>query len=61
MIDAAGLTDDEAYRTFNMGVGMAVICSPDDVDDVAEALEAEGFSPFVMGEVVAGTGKVCYR
>ena len=61
MIDAAGLTDDEAYRTFNMGVGMAVICAPDDVDDVAEALEAEGFSPFVMGEVVAGTGKVVYR
>ena len=61
MVRAAGLTDDEAYRTFNMGVGMAVICDPDDVDDVAEALEAEGFSPFVMGEVVAGTGKVVYR
>lgn len=61
MVRAAGLTEDEAYRTFNMGVGMAVICAADDVDDVAEALEAQGFSPFVMGACVPGTGKVVYR
>ena len=61
MVNAAGLTDDEAYRTFDAGVGMAVICDPDDVDDVAEALVAQGFSPFPMGEVVVGSGKVCYR
>lgn len=61
MVRAAGLTADEAYRTFNMGVGMAVICAPDDLDDVAEALEGQGFSPFLMGECVAGTGKVVYR
>ena len=61
MVREAGLTPDEAYRTFNMGVGMAVICDPNDVDEVCEALEAEGFEPFEMGEVVAGTGKVRYR
>ena len=58
---AAGLTPDEAYKTFNMGVGMSVICAPDDVDEVCEALTAEGFAPFVMGECVPGTGKVVYR
>ncbi|RVU96651.1 phosphoribosylformylglycinamidine cyclo-ligase [Coriobacteriales bacterium OH1046] len=61
MVRAAGLTADEAYRTFNMGVGMAAICAPDDLDDVAEALEDQGFSPFLMGVCVAGTGKVVYR
>ncbi len=61
MVRAAGLSADEAYRTFNMGVGMAVICAPDDVDDVAEALEEQGFPPFLMGECVAGTGNVVYR
>ena len=61
MVRAAGLTPDEAYRTFNMGVGMAVICDPNDVDDVCEALEAEGFKVFEMGEVIKGTGKVVYR
>ena len=58
---AAGLTPDEAYKTFNMGVGMSVICAPDDIDEVCEALTAQGFAPFVMGECVPGTGKVVYR
>ena len=61
VIRAAGLTVDEAYRTFNMGVGMCVICDPNDIDLVCELLEAEGFEPFEVGEVVSGTGKVRYR
>ena len=61
MVKEAGLTPDEAYRTFNMGVGMAVMCDPADVDAVWAALEAEGFTVFEMGTVVSGTGKVVYR
>ncbi len=61
MVRAAGLTPDEAYKTFNMGVGMSVICGRGDVDEVCEGLVAHGFSPFVMGECVPGEGKVTYR
>ena len=61
MVKAAGLTPDEAYKTFNMGVGMSVICSPEDKDEVVAKLEAEGFKPFVMGECMPGEGKVTYR
>jgi len=44
---------DEMYRVFNMGVGMVVICSPDNVDQLTTALpEAK-----VIGEVVEQTGK----
>ena len=59
----AGLTPDEAYRTFNMGVGMSLIVGADDVDAVRDALGAEGLSSFVMGECVEGDGKgkVMYR
>lgn len=57
----AGLTPDEAYKTFNMGVGMSVLCAPSDVDAVREALAAEGLETFVMGTCVSGTGKVVYR
>ena len=60
-VRAAGLTPDEAYRTFNMGVGMSVICAPADVDEVSEKLGEQGFEPFVMGECIDGTGKVVYR
>jgi len=60
-VKAAGLTPDEAYKTFNMGVGMSILCDQDDVDEVCEKLADQGFSPFVMGECVSGEGKVTYR
>ena len=60
-VKAAGLTPDEAYKTFNMGVGMSILCAQDDLDEVCEDLEAEVLHPFVMGEVTEGTGKVVYR
>lgn len=60
-VRAAGLTPDEAYKTFNMGVGMSLICAPEDVDKVMELVRAEGFEPFAMGECVPGEGKVTYR
>ena len=60
-VRAANLTPDEAYKTFNMGVGMSVICAPDDLDEACEKLSDQGFAPFVMGECVEGEGKVVYR
>lgn len=60
-VRAAGLSDDEAYRTFNMGVGMCLICDPADADQVAAELAAAGEKVFPVGRVVAGSGKVVYR
>jgi phosphoribosylformylglycinamidine cyclo-ligase len=61
MVDAAGLTQDEAYKTFNMGVGMSVICAADDVERVRELLAAEGLATFPMGKIVPGSGLVRYH
>jgi phosphoribosylformylglycinamidine cyclo-ligase len=65
MVKAANLIQDEAYKTFNMGVGMSVICAEEDADDVAQKLADEGLSTFRMGKVVKGNageaGKVIYR
>ncbi len=61
MVKAAGLTLDEAYKTFNMGVGMSVICAPEDRDEVEAKLREQGFEPFLMGECVAGHGEVAYK
>lgn len=61
VIRAAKLTADEAYKTFNMGVGMAVLCGPEDVDRVCEELKKQGLPAFIMGECATGTGKVRYR
>ena len=44
---------DEMYRVFNMGIGMVVICSPEDVSQVTAALP----DAKVIGEVVRRVGE----
>ena len=47
------VAQDEMYRVFNMGIGMVVICSPDKVDQLTQALpEAK-----IIGDVVEQAGK----
>jgi len=42
------ISRSEMYRVFNMGIGMVIICSPNDVDQLTQALpEAK-----IIGEVV---------
>jgi phosphoribosylformylglycinamidine cyclo-ligase len=56
----AGLTKAEAYKTFNMGIGMALIVAPSQVDVVREALEEMGEKTYVIGSIIPGTGVVKY-
>ena len=46
--------DEEMYKVFNMGIGMVVVLSPDDVDSALSSLNASGESTYLIGEVVAG-------
>jgi len=47
------VTRDEMYRVFNMGIGMVVICSPEDADQLTQALPEAN----VIGEVIEQAGK----
>ena len=49
---------EEAYRVFNMGVGMCVIVAPEDVEKTLEILKANGEDAYVIGEVVKSEDKV---
>lgn len=42
------------YNTFNMGIGMVVAVSPEDVDKTMEAIRAAGEAPYVIGRITAG-------
>ena len=46
--------DEEMYKVFNMGVGMVVVLSPNDMDAALSSLSASGESTYFIGEVVAG-------
>ena len=48
-----GVAPNEMLRTFNCGVGMIAVVSPDKADQVAGVLEAEGESVFRLGRMVA--------
>jgi phosphoribosylformylglycinamidine cyclo-ligase len=45
---------EEMARTFNCGVGMALIIAEEDVRSVSEALEKTGETSFIIGRVEAG-------
>lgn len=55
---AGGVADDEMFRAFNMGVGMVVLCPPDEVAAVEAAAAAAGVPAWTCGRVVRGTGAV---
>jgi phosphoribosylformylglycinamidine cyclo-ligase len=45
---------EEMARTFNCGIGMAVVVAPDIHDDVKATLEGTGESVFTIGHIAAG-------
>jgi phosphoribosylformylglycinamidine cyclo-ligase len=59
IIQAGGRVGDaEMFRTFNMGIGMAVVVAADELHDVEHSLERRGFPSFLIGSVVRGAGVV---
>ena len=45
------VTDEEMHRTFNCGIGMVVIVSPENADRAKQLLEAEGETVWTIGHI----------
>ena len=55
------VSDRDMFRTFNMGIGMVLVCAPADVDDVQARISEAGESHVVIiGRVTDGDGQVEY-
>ena len=53
MIERVGnIPERDMYNTFNMGVGMSVVVSPEDVTRAIEILKNGGEDAYVLGEIV---------
>jgi phosphoribosylformylglycinamidine cyclo-ligase len=52
------LSEDEMLQTFNMGVGLIAVCSPNLTSEVLAHLQNAGESVYVVGSIEKGTGRV---
>ena len=54
----AQISEHDMFNTFNMGVGMTMIVTPDTADAALEALHEAGCRAYVLGEITEGEDKV---
>ena len=53
------VSDHDMFRTFNMGIGMVLVCAPADVDDIQARIAETGESnASIIGRVTGGDGRV---
>lgn len=50
------ISEQDMYGVFNMGVGMAIVVSKEDVDQTLEILKAQGEQASIIGKVTATEG-----
>ncbi len=60
LVRAGGVERDEAWRAFNMGVGMILVVESGFADELLRDLSARGETGFRMGEVAAGVEEVAW-
>ncbi len=52
------IPERDMYNTFNMGVGMMMVVSPEDADKTVEILKANDVDAYVVGKIEAGNKEV---
>jgi phosphoribosylformylglycinamidine cyclo-ligase len=52
------IEEAEMFRTFNMGIGMVVVCAPATVTEIERQFEQRGFASYRIGSVVRGDREV---
>lgn len=58
LVEQGNMELDEAYRTFNMGIGLAVVVAPEDALRLLEEESIQEFDPCIIGGITEGTGIV---
>jgi phosphoribosylformylglycinamidine cyclo-ligase len=58
LVSLGDLPDEEAYRVFNMGIGMVVVVDSDAADDLLDEFSAPSAPAVVIGEVRVGEAGV---
>jgi len=59
--ETGNVENAEMYRTFNMGIGMTAVVSPEDADAILKDNEIAEYEPIIIGKIESGTGEVQMR
>ncbi|MDP2981614.1 MAG: AIR synthase-related protein, partial [Candidatus Omnitrophota bacterium] len=54
----AKISDREMYRTFNMGIGMVIVVSKNDVKKAHKTIKRFRLKAWTIGEIIKGSGEV---
>jgi len=60
-LQAKGVSEEEMFGTFNMGVGFIVVADKKDEAKIIEILTNFGEDAYVIGEIVRGADKICLK
>lgn len=52
------ISERDMFNTFNMGVGMSIVVSKEDVDKALEILKAQGEDAYIIGEIIKSDSKI---
>jgi phosphoribosylformylglycinamidine cyclo-ligase len=56
MQDIGKISDDEMYKTFNMGIGLCMITDKKSADQIVSSCDKLGFRSHIIGNVINETG-----
>ncbi|GAB6076160.1 phosphoribosylformylglycinamidine cyclo-ligase [Desulfurobacterium crinifex] len=56
--EKGNVSEEEMFKTFNMGIGLCIVVSPEDVEKAEKVLIEAGETVYRIGKIREGTGKV---
>jgi len=59
--DEGNIADKEMLRTFNLGVGLIIVCSPDTQSEITSHLESNDCGCYKIGHITNGTKRVRFE
>ena len=55
---AGNIPERDMFNTYNMGVGMSIVVSPEDTERSLEILKANGEDAYIIGEIIRNEDKI---
>ena len=59
--DQGNVPDSDMLRTFNMGVGLILVCTPEAVNEIISHLSRKKCESYVIGKIIEGAKTVKYH